>query len=99
MVSIEVSATTVVNQSDNLFQTASRRAVVTSGFPLLLITLNFLPVRAAWPQRGAYHETLVCTFFSVYSNIEVHSSMYQVQSDMYWYVLVHTGTYKLLCTN
>ncbi len=33
---IEVSATTEANRSYNLFQTASSRAVVTSGFPLLL---------------------------------------------------------------
>ena len=37
MVIIEVSATNVVNLSDNRFQTASRRAAVTRGFPLLLI--------------------------------------------------------------
>ena len=36
MVIMEVSATTVLNQSDKRFHTASILAVVTSGFPLLL---------------------------------------------------------------
>jgi hypothetical protein len=39
---IEVSATTEATRSDNLFHTASSRAVVTSGFPLLKFAVDMI---------------------------------------------------------
>ncbi len=58
-------------------------------------TLGLWLVLAACPHRGAYHETLVWSFFSVYSNIDVHTSTYKYihgHTCTFWYIPECAGT-------
>jgi hypothetical protein len=90
---MEVSATTVANLSDNLFQTASRRALVTSGFPLLLTRSE---CRRTWVYQtiSVQHsgddvitkKTKIPAMKIIFQYMPVHTGIYQ-------YILVYTSMY------
>jgi hypothetical protein len=94
---MDVSATTVSNRPANLFHTASIRAVVTRGFPLLLIRSGRL---STW----VYRCNTACTMWSPKSprylqhviKIHVCTCTYQyvlyvrVHTEMYAYILLYS---------
>ncbi len=98
---MEVSATTVAKRSYNLFQTAFRRVVVTSGFPLLLTrserwrTWVYLCSTAGtmwspkWPRYLPPNKNSVdvCTYWYIPGYLPPNKNSVSVCT--YWYIPVH----------
>ena len=87
---MEVSATTVSKRPAKRVHTSLRRAVVTRGFPLLLI-------RSARLSTWVYRCSTAGTMWSPKSPRYLPTASYMpVRTSTYQYILVHTRTVKYL---